>query len=161
MITSAKILNRIKSIMSLHEDWFKSGKGTYGSDFTIYVNPTSSDYKELSKAGVKFVRFVADSKSQKVYVVDDKTLLHYDLEKFAHVDPSGIVLEGYAALYNGKIVMSHSDSLRIENLYDPYELTGYYQTWIVKLATANWSWCNKYVDVSEFINKLKVAISKW
>lgn len=161
MITSVKILNRIKSIMSLHEEWFKSGKGPYGSDYTVYVNPTSTDYKELSKSGVKFVRILADFKTRKVYVVDDRTLLHYDLEQITQVDLNGLVLEGYAVLRGGKFIMTHSDSLRPENLYRPSELPPWYIDTVTKLATANWSWCNKYVDVSEFINKLKGAISKW
>lgn len=150
-----------KHIVKITEDWFKTSKNSYGVPYTVYVNPTSTDCKELSKSQSITQRFIADDGSQKVYVVDDRAILHFELEKLINVNVRGMVIEGYSALRGGKLVMTYSDSLKLENLYISQELSSDYKQWIKKLATTNWIWCNRYVDVSEFINKLKVIVSKW
>jgi len=74
MITS----NQINKVL---EDWDRSVKnGSLSAE--VYTNPTSSDLGELNASidkslnPKKEVRFIADSKAQKVYVWDSSLLTH-------------------------------------------------------------------------------------
>jgi hypothetical protein len=104
-----------KQIITVGEEWnkyFKSGK--YSTD--IYLNPTSSDMKELyskidsSINPKKEVRFIADARKHDVYVWDAGFANHSDVGKSygfhrqTFFDEPPYVFDGFGLLSRGKIV---------------------------------------------------------
>jgi hypothetical protein len=101
-----------KQIINISEEWFKSITG-YGSvSIPMYVNPDSTDIKELYKSfktSDRLVRFIADAKGPKVYVWDGTQAIHLQGLKtlglnYNDVFSSPSMLMGYARIKSGKIV---------------------------------------------------------
>jgi hypothetical protein len=103
-----------KQIINLSEEWFKSIKGAENKQVPVYVNPDSSDLKELNQSvkSSKFhnlIRFIANAKQQKVYVIDGYLAIHGDFAQVAGYinrqeamdSPSAFL--GYGILTSGKI----------------------------------------------------------
>lgn len=53
-----------KVISDFGESWLKSARLGSGN-VDIYINPTSSDYMELNKKGIKTLRFLIDDQTKK------------------------------------------------------------------------------------------------
>lgn len=114
MITSNQIIK-------LSEDWFKSVRGYKNESVSIFVNPDSSDLKELAMSVKEsrfnnLIRFVADAKNQKVYVADGGLLIHGNITSGMGY-PTRVAAEklsnmcfGYGTLSNGKITFINRDN---------------------------------------------------
>lgn len=145
MITSKQIIN-------LSEDWFKR------IHFDIFINPTSSDYQELTKLKVNEVRFIADDRSKKLFISDSGKSLHHQMV----VDIGGSVLENYnsreypqlhgvARISGSKAFMTESDVLRI----GIKEMMPFQQNWLRKLLSCNWSWADRYLEITSYLTNFK------
>lgn len=165
MITSSQIIR-------LSEEWFKSIYIRGNVNVPIFKNPSSSDYLELKKSKVNEVRFVADNNSRNLYIGDAVTLIHDEIGQASGIDTRSnkfdekkLVLMGIAALRNGKFVMTESDDLffSFDLLYRQGE-----KDWrgvdlkkkVLSLVNNDWSWCDKYVQVSSYMNLRKHEIEK-
>jgi len=124
-------------------------------DHEIFVNPTSSDIKDLKKAGVKIVRFLVDPNKKKVYVWD-YSLLHVDvMERLPGVDEwdEKLIMKyipGTGEIKGNKIKMYNSDEIeyRIENVqFEKSDLVKGWN-WIWK---KNLNWVNRYVDIKAWL----------
>jgi hypothetical protein len=109
-----------KQIITLSEEWETSF--TYGNHLIdIFVNPTSSDIKELfSKLDVKInpkkeIRFIANAKTKKVYIWDASLVHHAEVSHklgFSHpgeydgliTSEPPYIFDGFGYLSSGKIV---------------------------------------------------------
>lgn len=161
MITSNQIIK-------LSEDWVTSIKvGNWSCD--IYVNPSSSDLKELFQS-LKIshndykVRYIADAKKQKVYVWNGYLLDHFkacqalrlgDYYNYIALPTTQI---GYAVLSSGKL--SFYDSSPLDTMTDAvfmirdlkyvraelaFEKFKKYERFLLSFFKINWSFLDKYI----------------
>jgi hypothetical protein len=127
-----------KQIIKISEEWFCNVKNGNISA-SVYVNPGSSDIKELYKraelanrAGSPAIRFIADSRSpQKVYVWDAYYAYHNDVSKVLgfsrpneHLDEPPFVYDGYGKISSGKLIGNDTfaTTLNIDNLLNSLEV---------------------------------------
>jgi len=125
-------------------------------DYEIFINPTSSDIKDLKKAGTEYVRFLVDPKKKVVYMWDED-LIHADvIQKLFNrdfYDSLTDYLPGTAALKRGKPFMIGSDEIEASFTYYTSRrsrkfLDGWY--WLYKNPNKI-NWANKYVDIKGWI----------
>lgn len=120
-----------KQIIKLSEEWFKNVTGYMGKPVPLFINPNSSDLKELfnSSKGSKFgnlIRFVADAKTQNVYVGDGGLVIHNDILKSISLNSSvnfdtlPNIFMGYGILKQGKIYFEFNGNSS-SNGFDPIE----------------------------------------
>lgn len=99
MITSSQVIK-------LFEDWFNSAK-VFGHPVDIYVNPHSSDFKELVKSikdQRKDIRWVVNLRPpSKIYVANALLLTHEDMLKVINRQSSDRIILGYGQIVNNKI----------------------------------------------------------
>lgn len=99
MITSSQIIK-------LSEDWFSSTK-VFGFPVDIYVNPNSSDFRELSKSikgQKKGIRWVVNLRPpSKVYIADSFSLTHEYMLKVINRYSADRIILGYGQIVNNKI----------------------------------------------------------
>jgi hypothetical protein len=157
----------------------------------IYVNPTSSDLLDLNKSikgSDKYVRFIADAKTQKVYVWNGFNALHTDavtslkLGSYHSVRDQPNILFGYSYLKNGKLVLTNQsdsieklgsvvDSLSSYKLWDfsASELKDKFgndikkdSNWATAFFIYNWSFLSKYISgTSQYIDREKTKFIEW
>lgn len=153
MITSSHILK-------ISEDHLKSFRKV-----DIFVNPGSSDYKEMYKnSPYKTVRFFANNDNKKVYVWDAYRLIHHEIESNLGLTAKisyGWVIAGGADLSGGKAVMTGSDILEgslvnISRGWMPEIEKKYLQV----VLGINWSWTKPYVDCTKYLADLKISFDK-
>ena len=152
-----------KQIISLSEEWLLRSHG-----IDIYVNPTSSDYLEFSKKKIGELRFIADNRTKKIYVTDAARLVHAGIASSV----SGLMgsffnfnsfeqypdwaLAGVAMIHNGQGIMTGADSLNYlkrNSYYDTEALEH-----LMVLLLIDWSWCNKYIKVTDWLSKFKSTV---
>lgn len=151
MITSSQILK-------LYEDWEKTI--SYGNKpINIFVNPTSSDLIKLTKSisdSPKEVRFIADAKTQKVYVWDASLAIHNNVRPqlgFSHeiLDTSNII-DGTVGLSNGKLNMIEDNLndipilinlLKQKSVSDSKLVS--IKNYLIKIFETKWNWVGKYI----------------
>lgn len=120
-----------KSILQVEEEWFKNIIGYHNNSVPLYINPNSSDLKELFQSVKKsnfnnLIRFVADSKVQSVYIGDGGLVLHTNILSAMNVGSSismdilPNILMGYGVLKQGKIYYQFNGNLSSNNA-DPIE----------------------------------------
>lgn len=175
-----------KQIIQLSEDWFKSIK-TSMEVVDIYVNPSSSDYLELNKRGIRQIRFLADADSKEVYIADAMSLTHDQIALKlnkprvvgAFESHQWNILPGIATISGNKSTMTFSDQL--DGLYrdaesflkklptskskssrtkeislDMFKISvGSPKNLIDNIITTDWSWCDKYVNISSWMSSYK------
>lgn len=173
-------------IIKISENWFKSVK-TSMEIVDIYINPTSSDYLELNKRGIRQIRFLADADTREVYIADAMSLTHDQIAlKLNKPKVVGAfeshhwnILPGMATVSGNKSTMTFSDQL--EGLYRDVESflkklpldkskinrrkeislnifqtgMGSPKNLIDNIITTEWSWCDRYVNVSSWISTYK------
>jgi hypothetical protein len=115
-----------KQIITLSEEWFKSITGYNSVSVPMYVNPDSTDIKELHKAfktSDRLVRFIANAQSpQKVYVWDGTQAIHLQglralgLNNYSAAYSAPSLLMGYARIQSGKIVHEQNEKDPIEHI---------------------------------------------
>ena len=109
-----------KQIIGLSEEWFKNVHGFKNQSVPIYINPDSSDLRELIKSVKEtdfhnLIRFVADAKTRKVYVADGGLILHANLTLaigFSRLEMENFpyCCLGYGTLSGGKIRFDSKDN---------------------------------------------------
>jgi hypothetical protein len=134
-----------KQIINLYEKYSAIGS-IRGHAVTVYENPTSSDYINMRDETRKVyphenppykitdVRFIADAKDQKFYVVDATLAEHSTLRRLTKIPTTGYIpylLEGIASLSNGK--------LNARTVF-PYTRDK------TKFFSYNWSFVDKYIN---------------
>lgn len=155
-------------IIRLLEEWVMSVK--VGSRIcNFYVNPNSSDLKELfqsvklSNSGYQ-VRYIADAKTQKVYVWDSYLLDHFkacqalhlgDFYKYCALPTTQI---GYAVVSSGKL--SFYDSSPLDTMADSifmirelkyvrdelaFERFKNYERFLISFFNSNWGFLDRYI----------------
>jgi hypothetical protein len=157
MITSKQIIK----ISEKYVDYISSSWATT----PIFINPTSSDFKELYQNDTSHrVRFIIDNLSKTVYTWSAYHVLHgtvaqkYNLmNRYKNSDPNLIM--GVGDLKGGKVYMTGSDSLE-SNIFSIKQNLFKDKTkqFLIELININWSWVNKYVDLSYIINQIKNVI---
>ena len=163
MITSKQIIN-------LSDEFVSDVKGYPGTYTGVFVNPTSTDFKELFK-NVKSssVRFIADNNNKKVYVWDSDLAVHNRMADeldiynryYKQTDMSDIFLSGVGNLSGGKIVIRDSD---IIGSYLKVLMSGnslekkHIKLYLIALTEINWSWLFRYIDYSKFLAMVKTHI---
>jgi hypothetical protein len=136
MITAKEI---VKNISEIYVDRFKS---IYTKQsFEVYLNP---NYTEIKKNIGNNVRFTA-LKQRGVYVWDADIGFHDDVTRNLKLDSFvNIRLAGEAYFRNGKYEMIDSD-----------QLTDAFPTYLSDVLSIDWSWVDKYIIVSPYLNKLR------
>lgn len=151
----------------LQEEWLMlSDYGMVTGD--VFVNPTSSDIKELYKINKEHeVRFIVDNKQKKVFVWD-VWMLHgwvtRDLgifERYNSLYPNKMI-SGTAKIIGGKLVVKDSDTIttilrtvsKQKKLYKNDDDWNYLRD----LAAQDWTWAKKYIDISSYINKINEVL---
>ena len=89
---------------------------------TIFMNPTSSDFAKLGKEKVKFVRYIIEIATKKMFIFDADGYLHMDafnvLRKLGILPPSNPAnqseffkryLTGTAKIVDGELVYQEAD----------------------------------------------------
>jgi len=155
MITS----NQINKLL---EEYFKTVSGLM-MPTPIFVNPSSTDFKELYQNNKSHeARFILDNKAKKAYIWDANSALHGMVARevgiysqFNKNYPEDI-LSGYGVIRNGKVYMTNSDTLEII-MSGPGPHDKEYLSGLVKI---NWSWASRYVDSTEFLNKIRSILNK-
>ena len=136
------------------EEWFATTKLSIPNKggFEIFVNPTVRDSKCLGK----IIRFTAYNKTKKVYAWGYDKAHHVDVSKAVGIkhsynDPD--LLTGAATLEGGKYKFSSSDALKDFKKAVSSE-TEFFQ----KLLSIDWSWADRYVEITPTIKKLKAYV---
>lgn len=96
-----------KQIIQIIEDWFTSAK-VFGHPVDIFVNPGSSDYRELSnsiKNQKKDIRYIVNLRPPgHVYMSDAMLLTHEDMLNSINRQSSDKIILGYGYISSSKIV---------------------------------------------------------
>lgn len=159
MITSRQILN---------EEWLlKSNYGMISGD--VFINPTSSDIKELYTVNKEHeIRFIIDNQQKKVFVWDVWVLHGWvarDLglfERFNNIYPDRLI-PGVGKIVGGKIVFKEADIINTiikvvgnkRNLFKNNDDWNY----LKDMANQDWDWCKKYIDISKLIDKIREIVA--
>jgi hypothetical protein len=164
-----------KQIIKISETWVNNIKG-YDMQVPLYVNPDSTDKKELYKAykiSDHFVRFIADGSQQKVWVWDGTQAIHSQamqslgLGNYSKVYDSPNILLGYAHLQNGNITFDVNNKEPVDHLIhsvqslNSFLLWGFSDgetkqrfgtdiklnyNWLSQFFTYNWSFLDRYIS---------------
>ena len=150
-----------KQIISISEDWFNRGDWA-SKDTDIYINPTSSDYRELNKNKIKILRFIIDQPTKTVYVANAWNSVHGEIVD--NINNSGISnrfyklaptqLAGISTMSGGKSIMSSSDFLFI--LLRRYNKRD--KDLLEKVLRQDWTWADKYVKITDYLNTVKQTV---
>lgn len=163
MITSNQIIK-------LSEEWLSS-ISTFRGHTDLYKNPGSSDFLELNRNQVKLVRFIADSRSNNVYVANASTSIHYDIvssvggsvvSDFNHVEPT--LLQGLASVSGSTAIVTESDlieyymekmkKLLLQTIPDTEEYIKV-KHYLDTVLNTNWSWLNRYIKVDGYLSRTR------
>ena len=159
-----------KQIIKLSDEFVSDVKGNSGAYTGLFVNPTSTDFKDLFK-NVKSssVRFIADNNNKKVYVWDSYLAIHSRIldelslySRYTRRNDSDLFISGVGQLIGGKVVMFNSDVLEadIRSVLNgsPSEKREM-KNFLKLLIETNWSWLNKYVDCSKYFDKIRRSLA--
>ena len=163
MITSSQI-------NQLSEEYLKTVK-SYSNSFPVFENPSAKEIAEACKQskvmwGESGIRFFADNSSKKVYIWDSYYGVHIAIarqiglgDRCINHDPT--LFFGSAKVIGGKAVIEDSDELRAEqgNTAGRYQdIRDKGELFFKKFFAINWSWVDKYVSCSAYLNKIKDLI---
>jgi len=138
---------------------FEIGFRFYGESFEIFTNPTKREFKEIGQ-DYPMIRFMANKKNKRVYIFRVRGYVHNQawnelkkqgIEKgggYYSEAKKGNILGGYCELKGGKWIILSSDTLESE----PRTFS--------KIIKGDWSWVDKYVLVTDYIEKLRLKILK-
>lgn len=166
-ITSKKIILLLEDYDSSLTKYVNKHGSRTKTLMPIYLNPTSSDYKEIYKdGGHTRIKFIGVNRTKKVYAWDAWYAIHDDVAKHLSLgsnwtsDPE--VFAGTATISGGKATMGATD--RFDIFKDARNaIKAGDDAWVVdELANQlriNWSWLDKYVDCSKYIANAKSKIS--
>ena len=151
MITSKQILH----LFEKYSDTFK----IYNSPVEIFVNPTISELKSL-KCGR--VRFIADPKSQEVYVWDAMQSAHYMVAGKIQKEEDGGNFWGVATIESNSMVMIGSDSVEMSTKGSS---PSFNSIKLERIFSYKWKWLDKYVKgasayLEDWRNSYKKKIKK-
>ena len=146
-----------KQITILSEEYLTVSKNMQGVPIEVYVNPTNQDFLDLSKAASKekrsldAVRFIADDRSKKVYMVDAYLVNHDGFRKIlglsADYKNTFQLFDGIAGITNNRVTEVAWDkySIFVKNA-SGYQGHGDFVTcrWFDNTLKINWSWVDKY-----------------
>jgi hypothetical protein len=145
-----------RQIIQISEEWAKSPK-IFGKPVNIYVNPGSSDikdmYKLMTNSSNKEIRFFADAKAQKVFVADAMLIQHQDIEKAMGYKPIDYgydvpeyYIEGMGHIGGGRIILhANEDETSVLDTQGKY----------------NWSFLEKYISgITAYLEKIKKKYAK-
>ena len=131
-----------KHILEISEKWSKTVK-VWNARVPVYENPGSSDYLELHKDAKKdkrtlgYMRFVANSKDQKVYIWDDYLATHADVIKTLGISSKNPwVLTGYIEIKGGSP-----------------EASEWWKDAIGDYSDYDWAWMSRYFKLSSELKK--------
>ena len=142
---------KIKSFKEKFFDALELYKGRY---YEIFVNPTPQEMNDAGSQSTLYtdvvgVRFIAYLKTKKVYVwssdVVHRELMDKIIDNFPEFKEKGNALFGTAEKVSGKWDMTASDFMEGTQSY----------TLINKILDQDWSWVNRYIYVTDFLNHLK------
>lgn len=166
-----------KQIIGIFEEWFKDIPSPFGRSKTpvsIFVNPTSSDIGKLNKSfkesgnRLNEVRFIADAKSQKVYVFDSNLAIHDQVLPSLGLKykDSNIIL-GDGKLFNGKIMfldenlVGHSVESVLKYGKRP-QVVKEEVVYLKQLFKYNWLWLDRYlIGIKNRLVELQNQFEKW
>ena len=129
-----------------------------GDTWTYYVNPDSSDLKELGRSNMR-VRFIADNKNQKLYIWGALAANHFEGQDYLikqgfiekpkknRVSFDSNFLNGMGDIKGNKLSTTMSDCHDFLLYPDEEEVN--------KKMTHSWSWLKQYFVNLVFIKKLK------
>jgi hypothetical protein len=148
---------RAKDILSLLENWLKYGQSTTRLSnkpedkvYDIFENPTQSDYRDLGKT----IRFTADVSSKIVYAWQYDKAFHADTSRavgIAHKYNDPDLLLGAAEWGGGTWKFMDSDFLRSFG----GRLTADDRKYLQVLTSRNWTWVDRYILVTPYLDSLK------
>jgi len=129
----------------------------------VFVNPTSSDIKELKKAGSSVIRFLADPAKKNVFAWPGR-LIHADVMGDLDIKHLGWTTQnvvhyitGTADIVGGKLVMTDSDEIdtRLEDIvrdrgYDKSKEMINSWRWIWE---GDIKWVSRYVDMKDWLKR--------
>ena len=142
-----------KQIIKLAEDWIKSGSA-WGQPLEVYVNPTSSDFAKMNKDArnsvdllgkpsprdLKEIRFIADPKSQKVYVADAEWANHPDISRIVGIPRDSYGYCKFPNVQGSAVVRGGKAQIVKDSCWRPLELRN-----IKSFNKFNWSFADRYI----------------
>jgi hypothetical protein len=156
IIRSSDILASLKR---LNEEYFEMYKSRLGDPYPVFKNPS---YREMFRELGPSVRFSADDQTKTVYAWNADAELHPFFRKSARLScPErnkfmfwcDLILEGVAAAHGGKYIMFISDGLEgrvaIARGIDDKQI------FAKKVLMRDWSWVDRYIEVSPYLNQLR------
>lgn len=154
MITSNQIIK-------LSEEYFNTKK-VHGFDVPVYRNPTSDEVKSLKVMNVG-VRFIADSKSRKVYIWDASKSIHNEIFSFL----VSLGVESWNNLdycVNGLASVSNSGTLNfiVWDFADrPGDMNIDIVNYFKKISSQDWQWLDRHIPgASVFLTKKIIEVKK-
>jgi len=138
---------------------FEIGFRFSGEYYEIFTNPTKKEFKEISQ-DYPMIRFMANKKNKRVYIFKVRGYIHnqaWDELKKQGIEKGGDywgeakkgnLLGGYCELKGSKWIILTSDTL--ESSPKTYS----------KVIKGDWSWVNKYILVTDYIEKIRLKILK-
>lgn len=143
MVTSKQIVTILDS--------YKTGRKISDEFVTVYENPTSSDVAEIirtasrDKRRIADIRFVADAKSQKVYIADGYLITHNEICAMIGIpyfDTPWVRTGGLARLdgTNLRLFKASMSNFSSESFKYDWSFVGkYIQGWSEALDSGRWN----------------------
>ena len=159
-------------LKNFNEEFLTTIKAKYGrrEPIEVYVNPTYRDFIEAAPKPPHEVRFIAVGKTKKVYIFDANAGIHseiaidiglytYDEGWAGSFDYKNKVLMGVAKQEGERWRMVNSDSLSYWISSYP-DIETWQKSYLHLFYEEDWSWVNKWIDVSTAVNRFKEAYKK-
>jgi hypothetical protein len=144
----------------LQEEYFKRIKNVFSETLEIFVNPSHKEMKEIA-GKYKSTRFIADSKTKKLYTWGVYGSIHDDMYKSLSLGKNFQddilkmkIMPGLSDVSkSGKSSMAYSEQLDMfvansgwgldsDSMYDSFK------------------WVNKYMNIDNYFKKLRKVIPK-
>lgn len=129
---------------------------------TVFENPSFKELKELVDRASGEVRFMADSQTKTVYAWEGTLWNHHDarqslkikcdMSRWSNRYVCANILDGLAVQDGSKFVMDDSDMLD-----SGFDISVLYRQ---AIFSQDWSWADKYIEVTPYIEHLK-KIYRW
>ena len=144
-----------KYLASVKSRWIRGGIAE------IFINPNKLDFNSMVTNGVDEIRFMADNVTKNVFVWNADSSLHSEV--WAHSSLSKYsggrlplpynteLFTGTAYKKGNKFVMFESDQFDSDLNGNNRE----YKDRALKIISQDWNWVNKYVDMSNWLNKAR------
>jgi hypothetical protein len=147
MIKASRILEEYITLYS-------RSRGDSTHTTPLFVNPDSNELRELGND----IRFIADSRREKVYVWNAYKELHCFMAEFLYGDDETPphMFWGTAEREGGKYIIkdSHVVASHIANI-GPYNLDKSRETWIQNFFFEDWQWLKRYFKIDDYFKIIK------